>query len=63
MIPDTGVPTVRVRWSHRPSSSPNGRFGGGWQWNVGVQAGNLTRRRGTVIVNLLIASVRIEWRR
>lgn len=38
-----------------------GRFGGGWQWKLGFQAGNLSRRRGTIIVSLLVCSVRIEW--
>ena len=31
-----------------------GRFGGGWNWKLGVQAGDRT-----VIVNLLVASVRL----
>lgn len=53
---------LRVTYSRR-SSAGMGRFGGGWQWKVGVQAGDLTRKQGTVIVSLLIASFRIEWDR
>lgn len=34
-----------------------GRFGGGWNWSVGVQAGGRT-----LILNLLVVSVRIDRR-
>jgi hypothetical protein len=40
---------------------PMGRFGGGWEWNVGFQASTLKRRSGTVIFNLLVAQVSISW--
>ena len=52
------VGPLRVTWIHRPGGSYQGRFGGGWNWNVGVQAGGRT-----VIINLLVASVRIIWPR
>ena len=45
------------RWtlSMRPADGPTGRFGAGWQWKVGVQVG-----KATVIVNLLVASLRVD---
>tara|TARA_R110000796_G_scaffold160859_3_gene277623 strand:+ start:797 stop:943 length:147 start_codon:yes stop_codon:yes gene_type:complete len=33
-----------------------GRFGGGWNWCVGFQLG-----KGTLLLNLLIRQVRIDW--
>ena len=33
-----------------------GRFGGGWNWKLGFQVGGRT-----IIFNLLIFSLRIEW--
>lgn len=45
------------RWtlSMRPADTPMGRFGGGWQWKVGVQVGS-----STVIVSLLVATLRVD---
>lgn len=37
------------------------RFGGGWEWKVGVQTTKLVRRRGSVVVSLLVRQVRIGW--
>lgn len=54
---------VKVKWSHRPPSAPLGRFGGGWQWKLGVQASALRRSSGTVIVSLLVGDLRIDWGR
>lgn len=34
-----------------------GRFGGGWNWIVGVEIG-----RTTVICNLLVFSLRFKWK-
>jgi hypothetical protein len=48
----------RVRYEHGSPRNAWGRFGGGWNWNVGVQVGG-----STVIVNLLVASLRIDRRR
>ncbi|UGS34536.1 hypothetical protein [Capillimicrobium parvum] len=44
---------MKVQYTHRPTERM-GRFGGEWQWNVGVQAGHLSRRHGPIIVNLLV---------
>lgn len=46
---------LSIHWSHRPPNAPLGRFGGGWQWSVGIRVG-----RRTAIVDLLIGTVRIE---
>ncbi len=43
-----------IEW--RSAKNPMGRFGGGWQWELGIQVG-----RTSVIVNLLVLSVRISW--
>jgi hypothetical protein len=37
-----------------------GRFGGGWQWEVGIQ---VSRGLTSVIVNLLIGYVRLDKER
>jgi hypothetical protein len=52
---------LRVKLSKRSPEAPHGRFGGGWQWKVGVQASALRRARGTVIVSLLTSQLRIDW--
>jgi hypothetical protein len=37
-----------------------GRFGGGWQWKLGITAGRLSRAKGgTVLVALLVDEYRI----
>jgi hypothetical protein len=54
---------VNVRYERRSRESRMGRFGGGWQWEVGVRAGNLTRQRGTLYITLLVASLRVSWDR
>lgn len=46
-----------IRWSHRSPRGVWGRFGGGWQWKLGIQQGG-----NTVIVSLFVAELRIEWR-
>lgn len=48
---------MKVTVDHRPADALMGRFGGGWQWKLGFQA---SRGFRTVIVNLLVFSVRIE---
>lgn len=48
---------------HRPSTAPMGRFGGGWLWKVGVQASEMRRERGTVIVSLVVTDITISWQR
>ena len=44
-----------ILFEWRKASSPLGRFGGGWDWAVGVQVG-----KRTVIFNLLVASLKIS---
>ncbi|NIO30185.1 MAG: hypothetical protein GTN75_00125 [Gemmatimonadetes bacterium] len=48
----------RIRFQWRDSTSPMGRFGGGWQYELGVQVG-----RSSTIVNLGVFSVRIDGRK
>jgi len=50
----------RIKYEKRPVSDLWGRFGGGWQWEVGICASTGFR---TVIVNLLVCSVRITRRK
>lgn len=45
---------VGISW--RSGKSAMGRFGGGWQWKIGLQGSS-----STVIVSLLILEVRISW--
>ena len=45
----------RVVASMRSAQSFTGRFGGGWNWKLGVQAGGQT-----VIISLLVFTVRFE---
>lgn len=55
-------------WGLKPSRkrSPDermGRFGGGWQWQVGIQIGTISRKHGfSGIINLLTRSVRFVYR-
>ena len=50
------VGTFRLHFQKRDKAQSFGRFGGGWNWNVGIQAGGRT-----VIINLLVCSLRIGW--
>ena len=57
---DLGVARVTYNWRSRDSLW--GRFGGGWNWKVGAQAGE-----GDVILSFVTFTVRIvyrkDWRR
>ena len=44
-----------VTYTRKSRNAPMGRFGGGWNWNLGFQAGGRT-----VIINLLTVNIRIE---
>lgn len=46
---------IMVTYEQRSKHNAMGRFGGGWQWEVGIQAGP-----SEAIINLLVASVRIR---
>jgi hypothetical protein len=47
---------LRMSLSWRKKSNLTGRFGGGWNWKVGVQIG-----RACIIISLLVLMVRFEW--
>lgn len=53
------VGPLAFRYDRRTSDAFMGRFGGGWQWKVGVQASRGCR---TVLVNLLVCSIRVTRR-
>ena len=46
---------VQIRYEHRSPKCEWGRFGGGWDWKLGFQYSS-----GTLIVNLLTFSIRID---
>lgn len=49
---------VYISFNMRKKSEIFGRFGGGWNWQLGFQIGG-----STIIINLLVASVRIWFKR
>jgi hypothetical protein len=53
---------VTVRWTHRSPEENMGRFGGGFQWALGFDLTRIRSRRGTLIINLLVGYIRINWR-
>ena len=46
---------VQIRYEHRSPKCEWGRFGGRWDWKLGFQYSS-----GTLIVNLLTFSIRID---
>lgn len=51
------VGRLKIRAKHRSRKRPMGRFGGGWNWGLGIQCG-----RTCAIINLLVMYVRISWK-
>lgn len=49
------VGRINVKINQRSRRSRMGRFGGGWQWKVGVMVGGRT-----VIISLLVLDIRIQ---
>lgn len=49
---------VRIKISMRSTKSLMGRFGGGWDWEVGFRA---SRNFRSVIINLLVVSIRFYF--
>lgn len=47
---------IEVTFKWRSKSNFMGRFGGGWNWVLGLQIGGKT-----LIINILVCSVRIAW--
>lgn len=45
---------MKVAWTRKPSTAYMGRFGGGWQWAVGVKVGGRT-----ILVECLVGTLRI----
>jgi hypothetical protein len=50
------VGRLKIRYERRFASNLWGRFGGGWQWKLGLQAS-----RSTIIFNLLVATLTVSW--
>lgn len=46
---------MKIKLEHRPPKL-FGRFGGGWNWKLGFQAGGKT-----LIISLLVFSIRVEF--
>jgi len=47
---------LRITFNWRSKSNLWGRFGGGWNWELGFVAGG-----STLILNLLVFSLRFHW--
>lgn len=45
----------KVTYTHRDKATSFGRFGGGWNWKIGIQAGG-----SSLIINLLVCYITIE---
>jgi hypothetical protein len=51
---------LKISTRARKSRALWGRFGGGWNWVLGLQLSGF-ERRGTLILNLLVRSFRLDW--
>jgi len=49
---------LTIIFEHKDKKEPMGRFGGGWNWELGFVAGG-----GSLILNLLISSLRFDLKR
>lgn len=47
---------LKVSLSIRSAKCPMGRFGGGWNWKLGIMVGGRT-----TILSLLVADLRFDW--
>lgn len=47
---------MKVRFHFRSKKKPFGRFGGGWNWKLGFQAGGRE-----LIVSLLVFEIRVTF--
>jgi hypothetical protein len=50
------VGRVKFVFEWRAAPGPLGRFGGGWNWALGFEAGG-----STVMLHLLVAMLRVSW--
>jgi len=53
MRKEVQIGKLKIKYKHKPKNETWGRFGGGWNWIVGIQAGG-----SCLTVNLLVASLR-----
>lgn len=47
---------MKIKYTRKPKAAYMGRFGGGWNWKLGVQVGGRT-----VIISLLVCDIRVEF--
>lgn len=52
----TQIGKLKIEFEYLKTSNVFGRFGGGWNWVLGIQVGS-----STVIFNLLIFRIRIDY--
>lgn len=52
----------RWPWQKDPNAQQWGRFGGGWQWNLGVMISRPTDTGFTILFNLLYGMIRISFK-
>jgi hypothetical protein len=45
-----------IKYSHRSKQATMGRFGGGWNWKLGIQTGERS-----VLISLLVSELKITW--
>jgi hypothetical protein len=50
------LPYFKVKLQYTIDSRGMGRFGGGWNWQVGIQAGG-----PSVLIHLLICTLRFDF--
>lgn len=47
---------MKIKWKRGDPNAFWGRFGGGWNWKLGFQAGG-----STLIISLLVGDLRIDF--
>jgi len=52
---------IKIRFDMRRNDGFMGRFGGGWDWKLGIQASTPNKYGWTVIISLLVASLSIDY--
>jgi len=50
------IKKLTIAMEHRRAGRLMGRFGGGWDWEVGFQQGGRS-----LILNLLVFTIRFDW--
>jgi hypothetical protein len=53
---ERNIGRVKFVFKWRAAPGPFGRFGGGWNWALGLKAGG-----STVMLHMLVAMFRVSW--